>query len=163
MLREKSISGLFVFQPHADYTFLLSKVALSLRSPYQKYGARMTILIADDSAGFRLIIKNLVKRNKNIHSLVECENGLQTMHLIHETRPDIIILDICMPIMSGIQVLKEIKEQGMEMIIFIVSNYPYPQFKKKCMALGADFYFNKSDDYGKMCIAIQNLKITAQN
>jgi DNA-binding NarL/FixJ family response regulator len=115
----------------------------------------MKILIADDSCDFRERVRNLVLRHKNVHSIVECDNGIKALQLLKEIRPDMIILDIHMPLMNGIQVIKNMKEQGIKTVVCILTSYPYPQYKKKCRALGADYFFNKSKDFEKINSAIE--------
>jgi len=117
----------------------------------------MKIIIADDSADFRERIRNLVLKYKNIQIVGEPGTGIEALQLINQTQPDMIILDIRMPIMNGIQLLKTLKEQGDKTIVCILTSYPYPQYKKKCMALGADYFFNKSDDFKKIGLAIKSV------
>lgn len=117
----------------------------------------MKILIADDSSDFRERIRNLVLRHKNVHEIVECENGIEAMQLLNEIVPDMIILDIRMPLMNGIQVIKKMKKMEMKTIVCVLTSYPYPQYKKRCIALGADFFFNKSKDFAEIHRVIEIL------
>jgi len=117
----------------------------------------MKILIADDSADFRERIRNSVLRNQNVLVVGECVNGIEAMQLLKKTKPDMIILDIRMPLMNGIQVLKKIKEQGISTISCILTNYPSEQYRKRCLAEGADYFFNKSDDFEKFNLAVEKV------
>ena len=68
-----------------------------------------SILICDDAAFIRMMIKDiLVKNGYNIAG--EAENGLKAVEKYAETQPDIVLMDITMPEMDGIQALKKIKE-----------------------------------------------------
>lgn len=117
----------------------------------------MKILIADDSADFRERIRKLVLNHLNIQIVGECRNGAEAMQLINENEPDMIILDIRMQLMNGIQVLKKLKDMEAKTIVCILTSYPFPEYKKKCMALGADYFFSKSDDFGKINLAIETV------
>jgi YesN/AraC family two-component response regulator len=110
-------------------------------------GSFMKILIADDSADFRMRIRNLVLSHSKVQIVGECNNGVAAMILIQETSPDMIILDIRMPVMTGFQVLKKIKEQRIKTISCILTSYAYPAYRKRCLEEGADYFFNKSDDF----------------
>jgi two-component system chemotaxis response regulator CheY len=67
-----------------------------------------SILICDDAAFMRMMIKDiLVKNGYNIAG--EAENGLKAIDKYTETRPDLVMMDITMPEMDGIQALKKIK------------------------------------------------------
>jgi len=115
----------------------------------------MKILIADDSADFRERIRNLLDLNKKVEVVGEAANGIEALKLIKNKEPDMIILDIQMPLMNGIQVLKEIKVQGIKITICILTNFPYAQYKKKCLNEGADYFFDKSKDFHKINLAIE--------
>ena len=67
------------------------------------------ILIADDSAYMRSILKDLLLRN-GYDVIGEAENGKEVLGLYRKLKPDVVAMDIMMPEMSGIQALKEIKE-----------------------------------------------------
>ncbi len=101
--------------------------------------------------------------HKNIQILGEPTNGIETLQLIDIKEPDMIILDIRMPLMNGIQVLKHLKSYGIKTIVCILTSYPYPQYKKKCLALGADYFFNKSDDFEKINYALEKELIKQAN
>jgi len=103
----------------------------------------MKILIADDSSAFRERIRNLVLKHRNVQIVGESENGIDTMQLLLDKQPDMIILDIRMPLMNGIQVLKKVKELGIKTSVCILTSYPYPQYRKKCLAEETDYFFNK--------------------
>ena len=69
-----------------------------------------SILICDDAAFMRMMIKDiLVKNGYNIAG--EAENGLRAVEKYNETKPDLVLMDITMPEMDGIQALKKIKEK----------------------------------------------------
>ena len=67
----------------------------------------MTLIIADDSVDFRERIRNLALKHENLQIAGESENGAEALQLINQTDPDMIILDIRMPVMNGIQLMKK--------------------------------------------------------
>lgn len=67
----------------------------------------MKIVIADDSSLWRDRIKSIMIDINNVFVVSEAENGVDTIQLIREKEPDLIIIDIRMPEMNGIQVLKK--------------------------------------------------------
>ena len=68
------------------------------------------ILICDDAAFMRMMIKDILTKNGyNVDG--EAENGLKAVEKYSETKPDLVLMDITMPEMDGIQALKKIKEQ----------------------------------------------------
>jgi DNA-binding NarL/FixJ family response regulator len=117
----------------------------------------MKIVIADDSPLLRERIKSLVLSVQNVEIVGEAANGMEALKLIEDTDPDLAILDIRMPALSGIDVLKKIKESGRRTKVCILTNYPYPQYKERCMAGGADFFFDKNQDFQKITAMIAEL------
>jgi CheY-like chemotaxis protein len=65
------------------------------------------VLIADDVEGVR---RMLVRALEDEHSLSEAENGLEAVRLAESERPDVIILDLDMPVMNGVEAARRIKE-----------------------------------------------------
>jgi len=106
----------------------------------------MKILIADDSPLLRDRLKGLLKKIDSVSIVTEAENGAEALKLILETHPDVAILDIRMPEMNGIEVLKKIREGGSLLKIIILTNYPYKQYRERCLAEGANYFFDKNQD-----------------
>jgi len=67
------------------------------------------ILICDDAAFMRMMIKDILTKN-GYNIAGEAENGLKAIEKYKETNPDLVLMDITMPEMDGIQALKEIKK-----------------------------------------------------
>ena len=104
----------------------------------------MKILLADDAELIRDRIIEVIQKMGNNHVIEQASNGFEAMELLVSFIPDIIILDIHMPYRNGLQVLEEISNSEIRPIIMIFTNYNYPQYRKKCLGLGADLFFNKS-------------------
>lgn len=110
----------------------------------------MKLLIADDSALFRDRLKRLLNNFEFVSEVAEAGNGVEALQLIHETDPDVAILDVRMPELNGIEVLKKIREGGLRTKVIILTNYPYKQYRERSLAEGADYFFDKNQN-------IQNL------
>ena len=67
------------------------------------------ILICDDAAFMRMMIKDILTKN-GYNVVGEAENGIKAVEKYNETKPDLVLMDITMPEMDGIQALKKIKE-----------------------------------------------------
>ncbi len=109
----------------------------------------MKILIADDSLLVRERIRELITNNENLEIVAETDNGLDALRLVTETDPDVVILDIRMPVKNGIEVLIELKRRGCRAKICMLTNYPYKQYRERCKAEGADYFFDKNTDIQK--------------
>ena len=117
----------------------------------------MKVLIADDSELLRERLKGLLKNFEFVYVVGEAGNGTEALKLIRETDPDVAILDIRMPEISGIVVLSKIRENGLRPKIIILTNYPYKQYKDRCLAEGADYFFDKNHDISELTEMIAGL------
>ncbi len=80
---------------------------------------RVTAIIADDESLSIDLVREFLKKWKQIEVISECSNGLSTLNDILEYKPDLVFLDIQMPDLNGFEVLKEIPEENVPKIIFI--------------------------------------------
>jgi DNA-binding NarL/FixJ family response regulator len=117
----------------------------------------MKIVIADDSILLRDRIISLLNSINNISIVYEAKNGADALQLIIEKEPDLAILDIRMPGMNGLEVLKKIREYKLIVKVCILTNYTYPQYKKRCMEEGADYFFSKTEDFEDIKILISDM------
>ena len=119
----------------------------------------MKIVIADDSALWRDRIKSILIDINNVFVAGEAENGEDALQLIREKDPDLAIIDIRMPEMNGIEVLKKIRELKMKIKVCILTNYTYPQYKKNCLEAGTDYFLSKTEDFEDINIVISDLSM----
>jgi DNA-binding NarL/FixJ family response regulator len=117
----------------------------------------MKIIIADDSSLFRDRIRELLENINNVEIVGEAENGLEALQFIKDKKPDLAILDVRMPDMNGIEVLKKVRENGSRIIICMLTNYPYKQYRQKCIAEGSDYFFDKNLDIKQISDVITKL------
>jgi DNA-binding NarL/FixJ family response regulator len=103
----------------------------------------MKVLIVDDS---KIVCDGLQQMLINIADVVivgQAHNAEDAIVSILEAKPDVVILDIRLPGLSGIDVLKDIRAKKLPIRVIMLTNYPYPQYRKKCKELGADYFFDK--------------------
>jgi DNA-binding NarL/FixJ family response regulator len=117
----------------------------------------MKIVIADDSSLLRDRIKNLLNSINNISMVYETGNGAEALKLIIEKEPDLAILDIRMPEMNGIEVLNRISELGLKLKVCMLTSYPYKQYREKCFASGASYFFDKNQSMDELMDVVSTL------
>jgi two-component system chemotaxis response regulator CheY len=100
------------------------------------------ILIADDSAYMRSILKDLLLRN-GYDVIGEAENGKEVLGLYRKLKPDVVAMDIMMPEMSGIQALKEIKENYPEARVVMSAAMGQQHLVVEAIRAGAADFFIK--------------------
>ncbi|MBA4317558.1 MAG: DNA-binding response regulator, partial [Flavobacterium sp.] len=81
----------------------------------------MKVLIADDHAQMREIIRKLVLSLPEVESVIECENGEEALSISIKEQPDLILMDLLMKKMDGFTAIKKIKSAGVLSKIIVVS------------------------------------------
>ncbi len=117
----------------------------------------MRIFIADDSEILRVRLIDMLSEIEGIEIIGEAQNSLDAIELIEKLSPHVVILDVRMPQANGIKVLKAIKKDDKSPTVIIFTNYPYPQYRKRCMDVGADFFFDKSTEFDKLIDTVKYL------
>lgn len=112
------------------------------------------ILIADDSAYARSILKDLLLRN-GYDVVGEAENGKEAILMYEKLKPDLVTLDIMMPEMSGIQALKEIKEQYPEAVVVMGAAMGQQNLVVDAMRSGAAEFYIKPVQAEKVVEAVE--------
>jgi len=119
----------------------------------------MNIVLADDS---NIIIDSLLQLLENIEDVKivkSCNNGISALNTIKEVNPDLAIIDIKMPGLSGIEVISELKKEKNSTVFIVYSFYATDYYKELAEKKGADFFISKSDNLEKIINVINQLKI----
>ena len=104
------------------------------------------VAIADDHALFRAGVKTAMAVKKDIELIAEADNGMQLLNLLKHVDVDVILLDIQMPIMDGIQTLPEIRKLKPDAKVIILSMHNDHSMISKLMEIGAHSYLTKNSD-----------------
>jgi DNA-binding NarL/FixJ family response regulator len=112
----------------------------------QDSGRVIKVAIADDHALFRAGVKTALSVKKDVELIAEADNGMQLLNLLKHIEPDVILLDIQMPIMDGIQTLPEIRKIRPEAKVIILSMHNDHSMISKLMEIGANSYLTKNSD-----------------
>lgn len=100
------------------------------------------VLIIDDAAFIRASLKTMLERN-NFEVVGEAENGEMGIYKYKQLKPDIVTLDITMPVMDGIEVLKVIKEYDPKAKMVMVTAMGQEAMVKKAVINGAKSFIVK--------------------
>lgn len=104
------------------------------------------VAIADDHALFRAGVKTALSTKGDVELVAEAENGMQLLNLLKHIEPDVILLDIQMPIMDGIATLPEIRKTNPQVKVIILSMHNDHSMISKLMEIGANSYLTKNSD-----------------
>lgn len=112
---------------------------------------KVKLMIADDHRLFSEALMMVLKEVEEVEIIGLADNGVELINLISHNTPDIVILDINMPEMDGIECCKQIKKLNSDIKIMILSSFYSEEFVLNAMHNGADIYLSK-------CSNIESLK-----
>jgi len=115
------------------------------------------IVIADDHPLFRRGLKHALEETNDIQVIGESSNGDDLISLIKNLIPDIILLDIAMPGKSGLDLLKQLKNDHPKLPVLILSVYPEEQYAVRFLKAGASGYLTKESAAEKLAEAIRKI------
>lgn len=116
------------------------------------------VLIADDHQLFREGLVNLLSSAPDVEVIAEAEDGKEATEKTKKLKPDVLLIDIGMPHMNGIEATRVLKKDMPELKIIAVSMHSDRQFVKGILEAGADGYLLKNCTYRQLIDAIQSVK-----
>jgi DNA-binding NarL/FixJ family response regulator len=108
------------------------------------------VLIVDDSKQVRERLISLLSDYPEIRIVGQAGNGKEALDALDDQKPDTVVLDIRLPGRSGIQLLGKIRTAHPEITIIMLTNYDFEHYRKQCMQMGADYFFNKTLEFEKV-------------
>ncbi|MDT8977711.1 response regulator transcription factor [Paenibacillus sp. chi10] len=101
------------------------------------------VLIVDDHLVVREGLKFMIETNDNFQVVGEAANGVETLRLLESLTPDVILMDLNMPQMSGLETMKELKERNFDIPVVILTTYNEDELMISGLELGAKGYLLK--------------------
>ena len=114
------------------------------------------VVIIDDSNLVRERLVKMLVAVSGVEITGEASNSQEALRIIEDKKPHIVIIDIKIPGESGIEVLKKIKKINQAIIAIIITNYPFTQYRASCFENGADYFYDKSNEYSKVVKTIED-------
>ena len=105
--------------------------------------AELNIAIADDNRQTLELLGEILEGEKDYHVVGKADNGNEAYNMIMKTRPDVVLMDIVMPGMDGLETCKKLREHYPEANIFMVSSMAYDDMIDRAAALGAKGFLFK--------------------
>ncbi len=115
------------------------------------------IVLAEDHRLLREGVKALLQAEKDLQIVGEAENGIDAIRCVEKHAPDLILLDLSMPKMSGLSVIKEIKSRFPEVKILTLTIHESDQYVLEAFQSGADGYCLKDASKDELLIAIESV------
>jgi len=129
---------------------------ISLKGWQEVMGGEATtrVVLADDHDVIRQGLKRLLDHAPEIEVVGEARDGLEAIQSVTELQPDVLLLDIEMPIMNGIEVARRLRELGIQVRILVLSAYDDREYIRALLDIGVSGYLIKGEAPGKIIEAV---------
>lgn len=111
------------------------------------------ILIVDDQYGIRILLNEVFQ--KEGYTTYQAANGMQALEIVRKHRPDLVLLDMKIPGMDGIEILKRLKEIDQDIKVIIMTAYGELDMIQETKELGAIMHFAKPFDIDDLREAVK--------
>jgi PAS domain S-box-containing protein len=117
------------------------------------------VLIVDDYEFVRRGVRALLITDPEIEVVGEAADGEEAVSKVQQLKPDVVILDLSMPRMNGLQATREIKRLSSNIAVLMLSQHDSPQVAREALQAGAAEYITKSSLWSKLLPALQRLQL----
>jgi DNA-binding NarL/FixJ family response regulator len=104
---------------------------------------RATILIVDDNPRLRALIRRIATQKPALQVVGEAEGGAEAIRFTHLLRPDIVLMDFVMPLVNGLEAMRQIKVEHPETKVIIMTVHTEDAYRRTAEANGADAFLLK--------------------
>lgn len=98
---------------------------------------RCTIVIADDAPDIRTLVKVVLEGEDDLDVVGEAADGAEAIEVVERTQPDVVLLDLSMPRMDGLEALPRLREVAPSSVIVVLSGFLNEDVKRRVLELGA--------------------------
>jgi DNA-binding NarL/FixJ family response regulator len=118
---------------------------------------KLRIVLADDHPILRAGLKNLINANPAMTVVAEADNGAGVLDILREKSCDMLVLDLSMPQVSGLQILEEVRTTYPGVKVLILSMHKEPEFVRKALAKKVHGYLLKSEAFDQLISSIKSI------
>lgn len=104
------------------------------------------VLVVDDTPDIRLVLGALLGVEKTLEVIGEARNGREAVEFAEAHQPDVVVLDVAMPVMTGLEAIPEIKRVSPSTSIVMYSAHGTDETRAQALALGAAHFVQKGGD-----------------
>src|ERR1017187_9428140 len=119
---------------------------------------RITVLLAEDHPIVRVGFRALLKHERDIEVVGEAETGRQAVQLTRKLRPAVVVMDIAMPLLNGLEATRQIRREFPDTRVLILSAHSDDAYVEQAIALGAAGFCLKETSSDKLAMAIREVQ-----
>ncbi len=114
------------------------------------------VLLADDHTAFRKGLEEMLSTDEGIRIVAQAENGAQALALAKEVRPDVVVLDLGMPVMGGGEAMELIlRDVSPPPGVVILTMHDHPRLVRELLGMGAGAFLAKSASLAEIVAAVK--------
>lgn len=118
---------------------------------------QITVLLAEDHATVRKFLKLSLESDEDIKVVGEAKNGVEAVRLTKSLHPKVVVMDIAMPLLNGLEATRQIMESIPGTRVLILSAYPDPEYIKQAIRFGASGYLIKQSSTQALAEAVRDV------
>jgi DNA-binding NarL/FixJ family response regulator len=112
------------------------------------------VVLADDHSGVRVGIRAILENSAGIKVVGEASNGVEALKQVSLRKPDVLVLDMQMPVLDGLGVIKRLAEEDAQVQVLVLSSYNEPVYINGVLEHGAAGYLTKDESPNRLVEAI---------
>ena len=120
----------------------------------------LRIVIVDDNPEYRFLLKQFIERGTTFSVVGEAENGQEAVRLVNELMPQVVVMDVMMPVMNGVEATQAIKDLHPGVCVIALTHSMDDSHARDMLAAGADWYFLKSDPVEQLLNQLDTIEPT---
>jgi two-component system response regulator DevR len=105
------------------------------------------VLLVDDAAAVRSRLGAMLAEIPGVAIVIEAESAAEAAEALGATGPEIVVVDLHLGGESGMSLLPLVKRDRPTALLIVMTNHPTERHRRRCMTLGADYFFDKSRDF----------------
>ena len=123
---------------------------------------RLRVVLADDTAEYRLLLKLVLEQDGRFVVVAEAADGAEAVRLTTAERPDVLVLDLAMPVLDGLQAIPQVRSGSPETAIVVLSGFARGQLDREALAHGASAYVEKGEAFAIIVSTLLDVTATAR-
>jgi DNA-binding NarL/FixJ family response regulator len=128
-----------------------------MKAVKQSADGRLRVAIVEDSLPLQRRLAALIPQDGTAEVIAFASTVFDAVQLVWDRSPDVVILDFQLPDGTALDVLESIEDKLPHPRVIVLTNYPEPIYRSKCLEAGADWFLDKSTEFEKLSETIRQL------